>query len=188
MHEYDSDEELYFVWWLQELKSAGYIESWKYHPKPFPLSDKVYIHWQKELKTKNKKMISTLLQEHNYQADFLIRWTEQSKDLFFASTLNQNILKYPFVADKIESGSYYRSIVDVKGTFNQNDAWRRFSIDQKWVWQKFSIYVQKVIPIKLFQKSFTPIRFLDTNKSKKSRKLNYKPISLFEFINLNKKS
>jgi len=170
MIEYDSKEELYFSWWLIELELNGYIESWKYQPKPFPLSDKVYIHWQKQLKTKTKKMIKTMLQEHKYQADFLIRWTEKARGIFFASELNQNVMAYPFVADEIGDKRYYRSIVDVKGTFSRNDAWRRFSIDQKWVWQKFNIYVHKVIPVKLFKQTFTPLRYLQTDKSRKSRK------------------
>ena len=185
MTEYDSKEELYFTWWLEELKINSYIEGWKYHPKPFPLSEKVYIHWKKQHKTKTKKMIKTMLQEHTYQADFLIKWTPKAKGIFFASRLNQNIMAYPFVAERIEETDYHRTIVDVKGTFNQNDAWRRFSVDQKWVWQKYNIYVQKIIPIKLFKNTFTPIRYLQTDKSNKARKLNYKPISLFDYINLN---
>lgn len=183
MIEYDSDEERWFTWWLEELKLNGYIDSWKYHPKPFPLSEKIVIHWEKQLKTKTKAMIKTMLQEHNYQADFLVRWTDKAKGIFFASSLKENVLAYPFVVDYIENGDYYRTIIDVKGIFNQNDAWRRFSIDQKWVWQRYSIYVQKAIPKKLFQETFTPIRFLQTDKSKKARKLNYVPVSLFDYLN-----
>lgn len=183
MIEYESKEELHFSWWLDELKLNDYILKWKYHPKPFSLSDKVKFQWNKPLKTKIKTVEIVILQEHNYQADFLIIWTGKAEGIFFADDISKNPKIYPFYAEFIPENEYFRSVVDVKGTFNQNDAWRRFSIDQKWVWQRYHIMVQKIIPIDLFKKTFTPIRFLKTDKDKKLRRLKYKPISLFEFIN-----
>lgn len=185
MSNYESKEELYFTWWLDELKLNGYIDNWKYHPKPFALSDSVKIIWQKQLKTKVKKVPRTLMKGHNYQADFLIRWNNKAKNIFFGKDNTVNMIAYPFMAEYNSFHNYYRSIVDVKGTFNQNDAWRRFSIDQKWVWQRYKIYVQKVIPIKLFKSTFTPIRYLKTDKQTRHRKLAYTPVSLYQFINDN---
>lgn len=43
--------------------------------------------------------------------------------------------------------------IDVKGQFAQHDGGRAFSLNQKWTWQKFGIYVSKVVP-KLFCKKF----------------------------------
>ena len=181
---YQSDEEYYFYWYLKELQLNGYINNWKYQPKPFPLSDKVTFTWQKQLKTKQKIMVKTLLQDHKYQADFLIIWNKKALGVFIPSLEYEDRLVYPFYADKLSTG-LYRTILDVKGTFNQNDAWRRFSIEQKWVWQRYKIMVQKVIPEKLFKETFTPVRFLKTDITGKPRKINYEPVqSLSEFISL----
>lgn len=43
--------------------------------------------------------------------------------------------------------------LDVKGQFAQHDGGRAFSLNQKWTWQKFGVYVCKVVP-KLFCKKF----------------------------------
>jgi hypothetical protein len=92
----------------------------------------------------------------------------------------------PFTARWSSRGSFF-SVIDVKGNFNQNDAWRRFSIDQKWVYQKYNIHVNKIIPMPritkkgkaspasaLFMKTFLPQRILYTDKSLKERKINFK--------------
>jgi hypothetical protein len=177
-----SQEELYYIWYLEELLEAGYIQSFKYQPKPFILSDVITFEWDKKLKTKTKVQTKVLMQGHEYQADFLIFWTEKALNLFFTSSESRSDLKaHPYIAEK---GKYfYRSIIDVKGTFNQNDAWRRFSIEQKWVWQRYHVFVQKIIPEKIFKETFTPEKYLACNKVDKPRKINYKPVrSLKEFV------
>ena len=191
---YASKEEEYFHWYLQELIDAGYVDRIKYQPKPFPLSEKVQFIYQKQLKTKIKSIPKTLFREHSYQADFLIGWNQKAEQIFFFDIEGGNPLKcifldpynYPFMSYYREYNTEHRSIVDVKGTFNQNDAWRRFSIEQKWVWQKFEMYVQKIIPIKLFKSTFTPQRYLLTDISNKPRKLDYKPITLDQFVSTKK--
>ena len=43
--------------------------------------------------------------------------------------------------------------LDVKGQFAQHDGGRSFSLNQKWTWQKFGVYICKVVP-KAFCKKF----------------------------------
>jgi len=181
MYDWDSKEEEYFFWYLQELDEAGYIERFKYQPKPFSLSDKVTFTWNKQLKTKKKVMVKSLIQGHKYQADFLIIWKRKAAGIFFRESIEKDILSYPFSLDLLLD-NVYRSIVDVKGTFNQNDAWRRFSIERKWVWQRYHINVEKIIPEKLFKETFTPQRYLTTDKSNKPRKIAWKVHTLAEYV------
>jgi len=179
--QFDSNEESWFSWYLNELKLAGFILEYKYHPKPFPLFDGENYTWIKQLKTKIKEVESQLLKPHTYQADFIIYWHHRAIGLF-ARYEDSKITDYPFVAQKSKE-LHWRTIVDVKGEYNQNDAWRRFSIEQKWVWKEYKIYVQKVIPTKLFPATFTPDRFRLTDISEKPRKINYKPIrTLAEYL------
>ena len=184
--EFDSKEEEYFYLWIMELVARGIITGHQYQPKPFMLSDQVDMTIHKRLKTKIKEQKQKLLAPHQYQADFLLWWNIKAKDRIFIDhedIINGSIKNYPFVANYSDKKRMYFSVVDVKGNFNQNDAWRRFSIDQKWVFQKTGIFVQKIIPVPtnagspataLFKTTFIPHRYQLTDKSGKKRKINFK--------------
>jgi len=158
--EVKSKEEQYFEWWLRELEGAGIIESYKYEPPPFLLSSRVTQTICKQLKTKTKFVDRTLLREHRYTLDFLIFWNKTPKWLYA-----QNLISH----------------VDVKGSYARNFNDIAFGINQKWLYNDYGIYVQKVVPTKLFARSFTPKRYLLTDKSNKPRKINFK-VTLLEDI------
>lgn len=193
MNEFASNEEQYFSWWLEELKEAELITFIKYQPKPFKLFNGATVQYIELLKTKTKERSITLLSGHEYQADFLIYWNPKLHKILFVDyneVLNKNIKKYPFVANYSGKKGLYFSVIDVKGTFSQNDAWRRFSIDQKWVFQAHHIYVQKIIThpdskgmpkSSLFPNTFIPRRFQTTDTGKFKRKIRYKYIFIDEF-------
>lgn len=199
---FDSKEEEYFSWYLEELLQHGYIKSYKHQPKPFVITEPVHALQIIRGKKKQRTRSAMLLRPHEYQADFLIRWNDKAEHVFFVTI--KEILSgtferydtYPFIANSGPQEEPY-SVVDVKGSFSQNDAYRRFSIDQKLVFQKARIYVQKVIPapaiskegkIKtpsaLFLRTFVPQRFLLTDKTLKTRTINFKTRTLNEFTNL----
>ena len=148
-----------------------------------------------------------ILRPHQYQADFLIYWNKTAKHIFYA--VIDDILQgtsfrydnYPFIANKVSPGKNYSddieaySVVDVKGNYSQNDAYRRFSIDQKLVMDKVKIYVQKVIPVPsiskegkiktpsaIFYRTFIPERFLLTDKDRKVRKIRFPVKSIKTYI------
>jgi hypothetical protein len=76
------------------------------------------------------------------------------------------------------------SVIDVNGTFAgpHNNSAVTFTLYQKWVYQKYNIYVQKIIPDNLFKESFTPIKYLLTDKSGRARKIDYKTISISQYL------
>jgi hypothetical protein len=182
---FDSKEEEYFYWWILELKDKGIIESFKYQPKSFELSSDIKVSYKEKLKTKTNVKSQSLLSGHQYKADFLIYWNKDYKDKIFVDyndIMEQSFKKYPIVVNYSEKSNCYFSVVDVKGNFNQNDAWRRFSIDQKWVFQNHSIFVQKIVPIPdgkgrpasaLFKTTFIPNRYQLTDITQKRRKINF---------------
>jgi hypothetical protein len=195
---YESKEEVYFSWWIDELTKAGIIQDIKYQPKSFILSDKFNIKFIEHLKTKTKERSVNILADHIYTADWLIRWNKKAHLKVYASIddeLTHTIKRYPLLANHNKEKDYYFSVVDVKGTFNQNDAWRRFSIDQKWVMQKYGIYVQKIVPnpavsksgalkpaTALFPNTFVPGRFFITDGGTRQRKINYKYLTIDEYL------
>ena len=177
-HKFVSDEECYFSWYISELFEAGFVRGSKYQPKPFLLAEKQTYSFIKQLKTKTKEIHKTLLREHQYQADFMLFWTPKAEYKFFTP---RDLLSLPFVAQTSQRG--FRSIIDVKGTFNRDQSWSKFSVSQKWVWQNHGLYVQKIIPSKLFKATFTPQAYLFTSKTKKPRKIAWETHTLAEYIN-----
>ncbi len=194
---FDSKEERYFYWWAQELIRFDIITYFRYQPKGFKLFKGTTITYKHKTVRKRKIQTVDLLKGHEYTADFLIYWNPKVRDILFFpwnEEGNYSFKKYPFIANYSKAKDCYFSVIDVKGTYNQNDAWRRFSIDQKWVFQNFGVFVQKIIthpainkkgkliPANaLFPNTFIPERFLLTDKDMTSRKIKYKHITLQQF-------
>ena len=181
MYEFDSNEEKYFSWYLDELTKRGILLKWGYHPKPFSLSDRTVRVYNKILKTKTIIKDSVILNKHEYQADFLLYWNPEWIDKFFMNLDEPvNHKDSPFIAQ----GGLNFSVIDVKGTFAgpRNNSAITFPLNMKWVYQKYSIYVQKIIPDKLFAETFTPARYLFTDVSGKPRKIKFRVRMLNKYI------
>jgi len=133
----DSDEEREFYAWLLEAEYAGLITDIEYQPGSLSLSSRASIQIEKKLKTKTKMVEKFLLHRHEYTPDFVFEWTGPGQG-------------NPFVSGPIKTW------VDVKGGFNAHGDPKQFSINQKWVYQKFGIFVNKVVPEKLFCKTWVP--------------------------------
>lgn len=196
---YDSKEEWYFSLWLDELDQRGLIEYSKYHPKSFVLSDRVSLPFQRKLKTKIINEEAFLFGGHEYQADWIIYWSSKLRNILFSDfhAQQRSPKDYPFIANWSEKRGSFFSVIDVKGTYSQNDAYRRFSTDQKWVWQKYGIYVQKIITMPtnkekprpagaLFLKTFMPVRATLTDIKAIDKKLKFKYRLIDEFMEENK--
>lgn len=180
-NEYRSKEEIYFSWWLDELIDSGHLLKYEYEQDSYVMSQKKTYTYIKQLKTKAKTLSSTLLNEHRYTPDFVLYW-------------NQEKSKLPFLKDvdgstKIDNHDliYQRptepfSVIDVKGTFNRHRGDQEFSINQKWTYDKYGIYVNKVVPQKLFKHTFTPVRYLKTDSGTQDRKIKWDVVFLEEVI------
>ena len=194
MSEFASMEEQYFQWYLDELIKHGFVRGFKYQPKPFSLFKGAEISWLEIKKTKTKEHTQSLLSGHKYQADFIIYWDKSAELLFYGSfnqVMNQSLKKFPFIANYDEKLGFY-TVLDVKGNYNQNDAWRRFSIDQKWVFHTYKIYVQKIIPAPsgkdkfipasaLFMSTFMPGRYKRSDKDTTDRVIHFPNKSIEEY-------
>jgi len=130
----DSDEEREFYAWLLEAEYVGLITDIEYQPGSLSLSSRKSIQIEKKLKTKTKTIEKFLLHPHEYTPDFVFEWTGQDN---------------PFIAGR-------RTWVDVKGTFNGHGDLKQFTINQKWVFEKYGIYINKVVPERLFKTTWVP--------------------------------
>lgn len=180
---YDSPEEAYVSWYLDELVEGGYVRFVQHQPPSRMLSPQYRIAWEKKLKTKNKPMESTLLQPHVYTADFRVDWNMNAQGLFFKSTFfaDQNE-KWLMFSNADHAPLEYYSFIEVKPLFDQNNMTRLFTINQKWMYDKYGIYVQKIIPQKLFENTFTPKKYLLTDRGKQKRKINFATRTLEEYV------
>lgn len=193
---YDSPEELYVSWYLDELVGAGYVIKYNYQPTSWELSKKRTYKYRKVLKTKTNKIETTLFQKHVYTADFELLWNDayynillKNVDMFGRGVAQDNQVvnkENPFWINDINFleilPSELWSSWEVKPLFDRNNMTRLFTINQKWVYDKYGIYVQKVVPQKLFKDTFTPQKYLFTDSGKQKRKLTFAPRTLEEYI------
>lgn len=181
---YISNEERWFSFYLDELLEAGYVKKYIPQPEGYLLADTVSYQYEKQLKTKQKTITTTLLQRHHYTPDFKIIWSLNAWDIFFNTKRDRKHLKtVPFVGMK--EGSVFFSIIEVKAGFSKFNMGREATLHQKWVMEKYGHYVQRIVisnKTGLFKNTFTPQRCLKTDKSGKDRKLYFKPKTLKEFV------
>jgi len=184
---FDSNEEMYFSWYLDELKDNGYISSYS-RSKSYVLSEPLTSTYIKQMKRVANKIIDySYLRGHIYTPDFCIEWTEKARGIFFHDCFDTSskINNFPFMTYITEQDGKVSicSEVEVKAIFDQNNMTRLAIINIKWLYDKFEILTTVIKPQKLFKETFTPDKYLTTNKSKQGRKIQWKVNSISEFIN-----
>jgi hypothetical protein len=182
---YRSDEELYFSWWLNELQHAGIIKEYMYEVSTFTLSETKWYPILRQLKTKTKVDQLSLMDEHKYTPDFLIEWNEEYLNKFWRIINDEECArKCSFFASRGKKNNKPYTFFEVKGSFDRNNMTRLFRITQKWMYDKYDLYVDLVKVPDLFQRTFTPNRFRWTAKTMKPRTLpkGYKLFTLNEYL------
>jgi len=141
-----TNEERWFGYYLDELKTAGYVSMYKYQPEGIELCAETYIG------DSNKPFKHFLRKE--YTPDFHIHWTSKAIEMFIGKHK-----EFPFYT------SAGLSIIDTKGagfTFGKNNSDVTFPDRQAWIWSKYNIFIQKVeVSLKhksIFEKTFLPQR------------------------------
>ena len=148
--EFDSQEELDFFWWCQEAQTHGFIERFDYHPESYKLSARASVKVLKEMKTKTKEVDKFLLHPHEYTPDFIIYATDRF------GVLNHKLFS-------LDNLTFY---IDVKGGFSIYNNEREFSLNQKWIWQAYGIFINKLVPKAFFKQNFCPGRAAVTKTGK----------------------
>ena len=143
----DSKEELYFFWYVSELLEHDYIKKVEYQPEPYILTQDFIIKVKKPLKTKLSFRDKKLVSGRKYTADFKLFWTEKAVSVLCQeidiSPLREDIF---FYANRDPETRELFSVVDTKGLFDLNKSNTIFHMNQSDIWNKFMIYVQKVVP------------------------------------------
>lgn len=198
---YKSSEEASFACWLTEAEANGLIESWKYEPPAYILTPPVKVLVEQQLKTKVKLVTKSLFNVHQYTADFQFKLTERGLKAF------EGVFPKTYLSEPHSElfGIHRTVLVDTKGGFANHDGGRSFSINQKLLWYRYGVLVEKItpwiapkkitakrkkaVPAKgLFVDSFVPeaLRWL---KNRKSPTLNTKGVAcrtIGEFLELSR--
>lgn len=192
-YEFDSNEELYFYWWVKELIEAGFIEKYVPHPTVYNLSEELKLPYHKPMKrVAAKEMWKTIINGHEYTPDAGIVWNDNAVGIF---TYNLDQSPYMHLESNVPTSRDYfdkivskrnKAIIEVKPAFDQNNMTRLAIINQKWVLDKYNKFVNIIVPQKLFNETFTPKRYLLTNLSGKKREIKFKVRTLEEFVTLKK--
>lgn len=179
---FDNRDEWYFALWLDDIcrEFSGHLFhslAWGYKLYTFKLFDKVDVIHKEQGKRKIIEKTQCLLQDATYTPDFsfyIIRPELKGFVDLAKETLIKNAL---FIRC---GGSFH---IDVKPSFSRNNAEAaKFSIIQKALWDKHGEYVNKVVPETLFKQTFTPQRYLLTDKDMKPRKIGWKIKTVHEWI------
>lgn len=196
----ENKTEIYFTWWLDDLIEAGYVEKYTFQPYTIQLFPEVDIKYKKVKQLKTKKKISQcnhkLLESASYTPDYEIIFTYKARGLFF-SNINKdcynsfNELFYFFNLDDKSN----KCLVDVKSADYQlgmNTSTVKFPIIQKFLYHYKNIMINRIIPFKgkschknyLFPNTFTPKRFLLTDKKRGKRTIHFPVRGLEEFTSI----
>lgn len=190
-NKYKNKEETYFSYYLDELSDNDIISSYTYEEETFELSGDILFSYVKEtqLKTKvnRKKIEKSLLKPCTYTPDFIIEFYTYRKG--FIDYLN-GVDNPTLIASNLDGRCY----IDVKGIFagRTNSTQYTFPLKQKWIYQKYGIYTNKVVPEKLFANTFTPQKVINEEVYKRDipkrgikagdTKLKYKVVTIKEWL------
>lgn len=198
-----NDIEMYFEWWLAELETAGFIESYSREAETM-LIIPPYIHErEKHFKSKaNTPEDFALIKSLEYTYDYRIIWNQKAIYVFtevIEAGVPFRFGQPPFVSHwmQIDGFTELVSYVDVKPHFiaaqynGAMSSFYTFPLIQKMLMFTRSIYINKAIPINtgkygvntcLFAKTFTPNRYLFTDKAAQQRKIRFKTVTLNAFV------
>lgn len=202
--------EMYFEWFLNELKEAGYVK--EYYREPFGIT----LYEASKLERYNFSTKTPKIEEYSitrddvYTMDYFVVWDKSAENIFYklmdgtpmVMTLDFECPFYAFVnqEEKIVS------LCDVKPAsgaiiYGNNTSGVTFPIKQKVLYNNLGIYINKVIPIPysskgeiksggsvaLFSSVFCPRRFRFSDAGKQPRLIKYKIRSLQDFVQIQTK-
>lgn len=190
-----SQSEVYFEWWLEELKKEGLILNWQ-RSETYILRPPLTFDFNQNYKSKNPliKQVN-VLRDIRYTPDYTVLFHKKLLSKLFAvvsdgfikdgprenipGNIWQEILFLTTDDNTVDESCYV--YFDVKppsqaarfsGALSSS---KDFPIKQRMMFEDHNIFVNKVIPMGqatcLFTKTFVPKRYLWTDKSTRLRKL-----------------
>lgn len=190
--------ELYFEWWLEELKEKGLVISYEREPQTFVIADPIPIYYNQNKKTKSFVKQFEIHPILTYTPDYKVVFSEKmlnkligiinkreqtifEKDFSEVGSVYQNTMFYTEYNSWIKEQGNLVLYFDVKPPSiatqksGRVSSSRDFKYVSRMMYDKHDIIVNKVVPIGtstcLFSKTFLPKRYKFTDVSGALRKL-----------------
>ncbi len=155
--EVDSAEEWHIYAWVMEAVKLGIVKEYDYQPPPFKLSES---HTYMPLYSPDGIIKErSLVQDHEYTSDFKLTLAKEYLPIYWSAFKISN-------KDTDANGDVVVWF-DVKGKFNKFDGGRILSIHQKLVYEKYGVYINKIVPVEFFRIVGVPKRCRYSIKTKK---------------------
>lgn len=183
---FESDSELYALYWLLELKSKSFIESIERAPEILlssPLVNKFTQVTKLKTKENTKEIIQNILQPHYYTAEFKVKWNNNTPPGILWDISNLSISKFNslFISHSINVDTSI-TYIEVKPVFDFQNKNSWFKLNQKWAWASRGVYINLIQPDKLFKSTFTPREYLNTRKKKTERQIKWPIITCDQYL------
>lgn len=183
---FDSNEERHMSWWLDELKSAGYVKQYG-RAQTFTLAGPT------KRTVAGKKAPINISPSVEYTPDFIVYWdAAMAEGLFVLDLKSTGISGQPgprFWGTKFAES--IRTYVEVKGSTNRADPildlkTREAKLRMAWLWKELGIYTNLVTidnrEKSLFDRTFMPIRYNYCDRINQPRKLKFRPRVLADYV------
>jgi hypothetical protein len=179
---HDSLNELYCLQWLFELKDKGYIEDIK-RAESFLLTEGFYNYYTEPIKrgTSSRTKDQVILRPSSYTPEFKVIWTDKYKEFVWTIGSNTKFDKC-FVGHVAENHKVYTLIECKSSGYDFSNMTRLFINNQKFVFDKYKLFVNLVKPDKLFERTFCPKSYQKTATGK-ARKIKFEVKTIDEYLN-----
>jgi len=163
--------EQYIKWYFQELKERGYVHEIDDSPSSIVISEEAKItDW-------------VTLKQRVYTPDLLIVWTNEGQAKWCNTMFSKDEMRKPFVC-YVDT-----TLVEVKpdvpyNLAKANTSMVAFPLRQVMLYNMTSMYVQMLKVKDLFAATFTPRRYLFTDKTKANRTIHFHTRTLDEYLTL----
>ena len=177
----DSKEEMYFVWYLEELVATGFVKDFRRCPT-YQLGIPIQKQYIKPMKKVEDKILEqTIMKPHEYTPDYIIMWERESVGVLCTDIddiFDKHVSK--FICQK--DGDEYYSHVEIKGGYDRFGRTDKMQISIKWLFQKMGIFTNLIKMPMLFEQTFTPKRYHFTDKKKEPRKIKWETKSILQYV------
>lgn len=205
--------ETYFLWWLEELKRRGLVVDYKREPETFIVLPNIPVNYLKHYKTKAPLWKTFDLTRHReYTPDFVVYFDKsfinrliglispETKiladytDVFPGSgdydNVYQETLFYtghdPVMNDHVEVWFDVKPPAKALRFSGNLSTSHYFRFVQPLMFFNHKIFINKVVPIELFEKTFMPDRFRWTDSGKQPRLIKKEFRTLNQWMSLKK--
>jgi hypothetical protein len=171
---FDSDEELYTSWFLNQLIVDGFVKSYTPQPKPIILNkglSHTVITKKGAISISNgSPRLKVIIPVKTYTCDFKVIWNKCAEGVFVYNIDNITYLKHNWLLRCQTINGELVSHFEVKPNFDFKNMTRSVKYSIAMAWDYSNILVELFKPLVVFKNLYYPERYSKTNMGGSFRK------------------